>query len=114
MNVPFYVWYAKLSLLSSFKSDREKCTTLEVSVAKCLDVLSTNLPSEKGEPPQLTGSTSERPLYAFPVWHVNYFLLKLRGVFRGAGLQKFLTKELKVLYSFFFLFFKIKDACACN
>ncbi|RMX47129.1 hypothetical protein pdam_00018677 [Pocillopora damicornis] len=75
---------------------REKLTTLEVSVAKCLDVLSTDLPSGKKDPLQLTGSTSERSLNAFPTWHVKYFLLKLRSVFRGGGLQKFLTKELKV------------------
>ena len=94
--------YADLTFLSPLNVYREKLTTLEVSVAKCLDVLSTDLPSGKRDPLQLTGSTSERSLNAFPAWHVKYFLLKLRGVFRGGGLQKFLTKELKVQYFFFF------------
>ena len=98
--------YADLTFLSSFNVYREKLTTLEVSVAKCLDVLSTDLPSGKRDPLQLTGSTSERSLNAFPAWHVKYFLLKLRGVFRGGGLQKFITKELKVQY-----FFLIKVTC---
>ena len=100
--------YADLTFLSPLNVYREKLTTLEVSVAKCLDVLSTDLPSGKRDPLQLTGSTSERSLNAFPAWHVKYFLLKLRGVFRGGGLHKFLTKELKVQY-FFFL---IKVTCA--
>ena len=98
--------YADLTFLSLFNVYRGKLTTLEVSVAKCLDVLSTDLPSGKRDPLQLTGSTSERSLNAFPAWHVKYFLLKLRGVFRGGGLQKFITKELKVQY-----FFLIKVTC---
>ena len=90
--------YADLTFLSLFNVYRGKLTTLEVSVAKCLDVLSTDLPSGQRDPLQLTGSTSS----SFPAWHVKYFLLKLRGVFRGGGLQKFLTKELKVQCFFFF------------
>ena len=82
-----------------FNFCRDKCTTLEVSVAKCLRVLSRDLSSRNGDHPQFTGSTSERAFYVFPVWHVNHFLLKLQSVLHGGGLQKFLTKELKVLYS---------------
>jgi len=74
---------------------REKVTALEVSIAKCLEVLSTRLSPGKSDHPQQSGSTSEGVLYVFPAWHVNHFLLKFRTALHQGGLHKFLTKELK-------------------
>ena len=79
-----------------FSFCREKVTALEVSIAKCLEVLSTRLPLGRSDHPQQPGSTSEEVLYVFPAWHVNHFLLKLKTAFHLGGLHKFLTKELKV------------------
>ena len=85
-----------VSLVFSFC--REKVTTLEVSIAKCLEVLSTRLLPGRSDLSQQPDSISEGVLYVFPAWHVNHFLLKLRTAFHRGGLHKFLTKELKVLH----------------
>lgn len=85
-------------LCSNFFFSREKVTALEVRVAKCLEVLSTDFSVGKNDHPEQTGSTSG-VTFIFPTWHVSHFLSKLRSILHGGGLQMFLTKQLKVLYT---------------
>lgn len=84
--------------LNCFSSFREKVTALEVSIAKCLEVLSTLLSPGRSDHRQQSGLTSVGVSYVFPTWHVNHFLLKLRTTLHRGGLHKFLTKDLKVLH----------------
>ena len=81
--------------LKTFFFCREKVPGLEISLAKCLDVLS----GGKKEPSCDKSTTEQTTLYSFPVAYVNNFLLSVRKTLCNGGLHLFVTQEMKVVYN---------------